>query len=36
MTDTGRSDKVGLTLVPKPLAECDVGELVRLDGGATS
>jgi hypothetical protein len=34
MTDTGAGDRIGPTLVPKPQAECGVGELIRLDGGA--
>jgi hypothetical protein len=34
MIDTGTGDKVGPTLIIKPLTECSAGELIRLTSGA--
>jgi hypothetical protein len=34
MIDTGAGDKVGPTLIIKPLTECSAGELIRLTSGA--
>jgi hypothetical protein len=34
MIDTGTGDKVGPTLIIKPLTECNAGELIRLTTGA--
>ena len=34
MIDTGTGDKVGPTLIIKPLTECGAGELIRLTSGA--
>jgi len=34
MNDSGAGDKIGPTLVIKPLTECGIGELIRLTSGA--
>jgi len=34
MIDTGAGEKVGPTLIIKPIAECSAGELIRLTSGA--